>query len=265
MLAAMKKLGQPSQYLSAKLSTVNEVNDFAKWLWEYFPEHDDTCYQHNYNIPPVAEADLATTPPICLHVSALGFSKDCSLKPPPGSDLFMALIEQYLCDGFLSSGDPLFVVQSVNVTWEGLSTLWAPDKGQPVLQPFSVGYMKGMARMTTLFALLHYCWAQGIDIKTAHPKLYDSVLRIWVHHAEQASKVDEAIQTMKLSARGSIRKAVNVIQLAIMIQNLFAFGLTDFGLFIRKWNQSSARNFQILGKRALSLKLLFEYTPKDFR
>jgi hypothetical protein len=258
---AMRALGVgPTVYLSRL--DAGEVGAFAKWLWEYFPEQDDTCYHHDKRIPPVLAKDTAQTPPLCLHVSTLGMSKECSLKPPPGSDVFYSLADQYLCDGFLTSGEPLLVLQSTEV--EGSAALWDPSMaGGAALGTFTVCYLKGMARAASLLALLHYCWKNDKDIKTNHPALYDSVLRIWCHHLEQPTRVDEAILSMKLSARGSIRKAVNVIQTVVMIQNLYACGMTDFGAFVRKWNQSTTKSHQFLGRRALSLKLLFEQAPKD--
>ena len=117
--------------------------------------------------------------------------------------------------------------------------------------------------VSSLLSLLHFCWAEGLDIKAHHPELWGSVLRIWVNHVEHQSKIDEAIHTMKMSSRGSIRKAVNVIQTVVMIQNLYSHGLTDVGVFVRKWNQSCARASQIIGRKATSLKFLFEITPKD--
>ena len=160
----------------------------------------------------------------------------------------------------MTSSEPILVVQSVQVSDPAWKTFGLDPDPMP---SFSLGYVKGMARVTSLFAMLHYCWAEGFDIKACHPVLYASLLRIWAHHVEHANKIDEALHTMKMSSKGSIRKAVNVIQAAVMIQNLFAHGLSDFGMFVRKWNQSTARSFQISGKRATSLKYLFEQTPKD--
>ena len=75
--------------------------------------------------------------------------------------------------------------------------------------------------------------------------------------------MDEALENMKLSLRGSIRKIVNVIQLAMMIDNLTKkHGLQDFGVFIRKWNQGCSRTHEIDGEKAYALKLLFEVASR---
>jgi uncharacterized RDD family membrane protein YckC len=46
------------------------------------------------------------------------------------------------------------------------------------------------------------------------------------------------------------------------MQNLYTHGLTDFSVFVRKWNSMSARSDQIVGKRAMALKLIFESGTK---
>ena len=68
---------------------------------------------------------------------------------------------------------------------------------------------------------------------------------------------------MKLSARGSIRKKTNIIQVVVIVKNLYQHGLSDFTLFVREWNAMSAKVDHITGKRAMALKLLFESAPKE--
>ena len=54
----------------------------------------------------------------------------------------------------------------------------------------------------------------------------------------------------------------NVIQLVTILNGLFKHGLTDIGVFIRKWNQTSARTHLIVGKKAMAVKLLLDCAPK---
>ena len=83
-----------------------------------------------------------------------------------------------------------------------------------------------------------------------------------VHHIALGSKPDEALQNMKLSARGSIRKKTNIIQVVVMVKKLYQHGLHDFSVFVRRWNGMSAKVDHIAGKRAMALKLLFEVAPE---
>ena len=41
-----------------------------------------------------------------------------------------------------------------------------------------------------------------------------------VHHVSMGSWLAEALQNMKLSSRGSIRKKTNIIQTAVIVKNL---------------------------------------------
>ena len=84
-----------------------------------------------------------------------------------------------------------------------------------------------------------------------------------VHHVSMGSKIAEALQNMKLSARGSIRKKTNIIQTVMIVKNLFRHGLSDFQVIVWRWNATSAKHYHILGKRAMALKLLFESAPQE--
>ena len=122
--------------------------------------------------------------------------------------------------------------------------------------------MKGMARVTTVLAIIHRAWKLNLDLRVSHPQLYESILTIFVHHVEQATTLDEALHNMKLSARGSIRKKANIIKIVMMINKLQTFGLNDFTVFVRKWNGMAVRVDQIIGRRAVAMKLLLEQSPK---
>ena len=239
------------QYLE-KLSETDRIQ-FAQYLHDTFAEENDRAYHTDARIPPTTESEMGSVPPVLVRIFCLGFERDCSLKPPAGRTLFSQLIEQILLDGFVSSSEPVLVLQSRSA-----------DPKLPQfcgLATFSLGYLTGVARASSLLALLHVIFKSGIDLSTTHPTLHNSCCAIHVHHVEQPSKMHEALKNMKLSARGSIRKMTNVIEITVMVKNLYTHGLNDFALFVRMWNQMSGRAHQIIGKRALTLKLLFESAP----
>ena len=265
-LAEMEKIGKhhggPAQYLWNMMPSDEHKMQFAVWLWDMFPEQDEHLYHHEVRLPPTSETDIGQTPPLCVHVAALGFDAGSSLKPPPGRELFKGLMEHMLQDGFCTRTEPLLVLQSRTPdTLPKLKALWQTGD-EEVLPMFSLSYMKGFARVTSMFALLFWVWKHGIDLASEHRELYNSVCAVHVHHTEQASKIDEALKNMKLSSRGSLRKMTNVIQLVTILNGLFKHGLTDIGVFIRKWNQTSARTHLIVGKKAMAVKLLLDCAPK---
>lgn len=133
------------------------------------------------------------------------------------------------------------------------------------IQPFSIAYVKGMTRSCSILSLLFYLFRQKVEIISRLPVLYVSILKVFGHAKPLGNKIDEAFENMKLSLRGEIRKAVNLIQLAMMVHKLTEkYGLTDFPSFVRKWNTASSRAHQILGKKASALKMLFGVAPRVF-
>ena len=201
-------------------------------------------------------------PPFVVHVGKLGFDVACSLKPFPGNDVGNALVEQYTQDGFLTSGDPLLVLQPSELLTHMMEEEDS-DTRERQLAPFSLGYLKGMARAASLHALLMVAWLSTMDIKANNSKLFNSIQLIHCHFRPFATKLEEGLSNLKLSVRGSIRKMSNVVQLALMVEQLNKYGLRDFSVFVRRWNQMSGRSHQILGKKALALKYLFDLTDKE--
>lgn len=256
----MEMYGGPAQYLSEVLREACDGQLFLDWLKDTLPECDDTLYHHEAVLPHVTEAELASSTPICLHVSCLGFTANCSLKPCPGFDKCKTLMEEIVKDGFVTSSQPLFVLQhDVDCAPFDL-----PGHKPTELKPFGLAYLKGFARATTALMLLHRSKSLGFNSETEGLKpLFDSMARVWIQCLHQPSRVDEALQNMKLSARGSIRKANNTVECCFIIQNLMKCGLSDHSIFIKRWNQMSSRAFQIVGRKATALKLLFEHCPKD--
>lgn len=258
------RYGGPVQYLTAMLRDSASHVEFLDHLTTAYPESEEHLYTSCAKLPPVSDGDLGAVIPLCVHVAVLGFDVSCSLKPPPGHARTLGLAEQYVVDGFCSQGDPLLLVQSRSV--HDIVSVTAPwtsnDPTQDPITPFSVGYLKGMGRASVLLSMLHWCWKGDIDLRKDHPVLAKSVATIFVHHAQQSSRIEECLQNMKHSSRGSLRKMTNIIEVCFMIKGLLAFGLNDFASFVKRWNMMSVKSHQIVGKRAMALKLLFESAPK---
>ena len=175
----------PAQYLQANLKEPCDVVDFRNWLRNTFPEAEDTLYSADEKLPkvPAASQDYACQQPLCIHVSALGFTGDCTLKPPPGGEFCKCLLEEILMDGFQSASDPLLVLQHE----PDCAPLDLPcgDHGQ--LRAFSLAYVKGYTRAVTLLTALHRCKVLGLDGRTDEglKPLWNSVTKVFVHCVEQ--------------------------------------------------------------------------------
>ena len=269
-LSKMKSILQqypagPGSYLEDKMKTTAEKVRFAAWLVDTWPERADICYHHEQVVPSVLEDELAQSPPHAIHVSSFSWSDGCGVKPPPGRDLALNLMAMFVKDGFITSGDVILMAQplAVEKAADELSSLWGSESA---LKPFSLGYLKGRARLTSLLALLFSVFEEEVsleDMKSFCPKFFDSISVIWVQHMRQNSKEDEVLCNLKLSTRGSLRKAANLIQIAFMVRRLLASGGTDYTTFLRKYNQQSVAAHQLRGRKQTALKLLFESAPKE--
>ena len=105
---------------------------------ETFPEKDSAVYCYDSNLPATKHSE-----PIALHVSSFSYRTEAAVKPAPGRDLTLQLVDHYLADGFITSGEVLLVSQPTALKQAGER-----------LAPFTVGYVKGQARMLSLLGLL---------------------------------------------------------------------------------------------------------------
>ena len=266
--ASLKRYGGACQYLQHMLSNQTAGEGFLKYLANTFKEADDVLYSHDANLPVVSENEMASTLPLCVHIAALGFTEAASLKPPAGPDLGLKLVQQILAEGFQSASQPLIVIQQELDVCPvyALQAPWVEGSVNAAgyLKPFNLAYVKGHARSTSLLLLLHRSMVHGVDLQAALPDVHSSILKIYVHCYTRSSRLDEALQNCKLSARGSLRRPNNTIQMVMMIKKLNTVGgLADAATFIRRWNSMTSRCFQVLGRRAMALKLLFECTPTE--
>ena len=212
----------------------------------------------------MTEEMLAQTPPSAFHISAFAFDDRSSMKPGPGKDLALTLAEHFLKDGFLTSGEPILAQQKAIDPLHQVQKPWNQPAVGEGLHPFSVAFIKGRARITSLMALLYTMFDGGVTKIADHNRvLWESCPVIWAQHLIQHTKEEEVLTNLKLSLRGSLRKACNVIQIAHMVRKLLKDGAADYGSFVRKWNQQTVQSQQIKGRKATSLKLLFESAPQD--
>ena len=249
----LKQWGGPQRYLQHNLGEVAQREAFLAWLLETFPEKDSAVYCYDSNLPATKHSELAQALPIALHVSSFSYHTEAAVKPAPGRDLTLQLVDHYLADGFITSGEVLLVSQPTALKQAGER-----------LPPFTVGYVKGQARMLSLLGLLFVMHEKRITMEILAkdlPKFHDSVCLIWAQRVDEGSRTEEALLNMKLSLRGSLRKACNVVQICEMIRRLRSDGET-FAKFIQRWNSSSARAYQLAGRKSQSLKLLFENTSE---
>ena len=187
----VKEQGTVVKWLDVTLGCDKEKNlDFGMWLFHQFPPQDDLFYHWGSELPWVEnEQALGIAAPTVFGILAFAWAKGCSLKPSPGPKTFDALGDQILCDGFVTSGEPLLICQPrifmgpvpdhyaelqvrMHETWTASGRLMCVH---------SLGYIKGHARTQILFSILVWSWKNGVDLKVVHPKLWRSCCAIYAH------------------------------------------------------------------------------------
>ena len=143
----LKSNATPMQYLDTVLvkAGIHEQNKFINWLWTTFPECGYTRSHRSLQMPPVSEADMATHVPTVVHVSALGYIRACSFRPPPGKKKTLEIPEHILMDGLAIAQHPMRVVQPEQASSQGLDTPWMDATGDATgtLVVHSLGYLEG--------------------------------------------------------------------------------------------------------------------------
>ena len=94
-----------------------------------------------------------------------------------------------------------------------------------------------------------------------HPKLWASTSRIYAKLVVWTNLRDQIFHRNKIDARGSIRKAPNVISWTISLDKLRHAGDKDAGAIIKSWNTESSNHHQIVGAKAQALKNVLGLMP----
>ena len=259
----LQPFGGPAQYLQAKLAEPAEEAGFLHWLWSTFPLQDDKVYNLENPMPSAEEGQLGEQAPCKAHISMLGYSAMCTLKPMPSAHSARLLVQHLLMDGFVTGSQPL---QIKHITPENLLTPpWvAAANGLPI-HPFSLGYVKGMLRGSTILALLHMFWqdGQGLQLLEVFDKLKASCQAIYVHHIKHVSLQEEVFYNFRVSLRGAIRRPPNLLTWVGTLSQLKQKGYEDSAAVISRFNSGVAKNFQLVGSKATAIGNLMTLFPAD--
>ena len=254
--AALVRFHSPGAYLEHHMPDAITKKNFLDWQLSTFPMQDDVVYCFDAYLPPVEAAELGKAKPTVLHIAAFAWGDSSSIKPSPGEDTCNELLAWIEKDGFVTGSEPIRVAQpeACKVELGCAHPQWqcGPDR----LLKGSVGYLKGRARMETMIMVLHMCHAEGIELNNIHPQLFNSLLRIYVFFTPKSSKREEALENMAISCKGSIRKAPNIITISKISLTLKGLGDGDHGSFIKTWNERAPKKHQVVGQKAVGLKLV---------
>ena len=148
----------------------------------------------------------------------------------------------------LPPGDPLLIADAV----------W--NDGDP-RRYFWTGYVKGAARAATVLVLAKLIMESRADICETAPDLFYSLRA--VHCRRGLMSVDRAsvaLENAKLSARGAIRRAHDVITWLGKLYLLKQTGL-DPAAVLKRWNAMATKESQVTGNKRTCCLMLLENAP----
>ena len=108
--------------------------------------------------------------------------------------------------------------------------------------------------MLARLLILNHTPQDGCSLQQYHPTLWASGRRIYAQLVVWDNLREQVFHRHKIDARGSIRKAPNVISLTIPLDKLRHSGDKDAGAIIRAWNNEASRQQQLVGGKAQALK-----------
>ena len=111
--------------------------------------------------------------------------------------------------------------------------------------------------------ILNHTPQDGCSLERYHPKLWASTRRIYAKLVVWNNLRDQIFHRNKIDARGSIRKAPNVITWALSLHKLRLAGDNDAGAIIREWNNTASRQQQLGGGKAQALKNVLDMMPQE--
>ena len=107
------------------------------------------------------------------------------------------------------------------------------------------------------------CFQDGADLDKYQPKLGGSARRINVQFLKFNTLREQVFHRNKIDARGSIRKAPNVISWTLALAKLRAAGDKDAGAVIKAWNAEASKQQQLTGGKVQAFKNVINLMPMD--
>jgi hypothetical protein len=166
--SAVKQHGGPMQFLMHRYPNTQTKEQYAKRLWQEFPPLDSHPPHLGWPVPSVAETERTANSEVVLHLAQFDFSPAATMKGPPGLRTATLLADDILTSGLITVGDPVLVVCPLSETSGTVPSPWpAHDAGKPTSEAFSMGYIKGAARICTLHVLVTLCLDDNLPLVQA--------------------------------------------------------------------------------------------------
>ena len=212
--------------------------EFVDELKANFPPRPDLTYLSGTSL---------SQSPMTLSLWQLGWGLSCTSKPATFKITARRLVDEYLCNSFLTEAEPLLLYQGP----EPGAAVDAND--QPV---FFTHYVKGAARATSVLFLAHVLVHHlKADVASLSPQLHQSMTVISATRSVATDAASIAIENAKLSARGDIRKGHDTITWLSKLSLLKQLSPTEV---LRRWNEAATRKSALPGQKRTAILQLLE-------
>ena len=120
-----------------------------------------------------SEAELSMHRPMKMHPTMFAWSTRSSVKGDPESATCVKLCEHIVQDGFLTSGEELWVapMQGLEPEFHTLKSAFRNSSHESSIAPFSIGYLKGSARMNTLLVIMTFFIDDHVPVREVQQHL----------------------------------------------------------------------------------------------
>ena len=129
------------------------------------------------------------------------------------------------------------------------------DRG--TMPAFGCGHHKSAARTSTLHLIVSLFLQDRVDLKACHPELHDSFLSLQCANLAFNTDREQVFHNFQVSARGSIRKAPNVISWVVTLKRMSKRGDSDTPAIVNDWNQKSSKAHKLVGAKAQAVKNVY--------
>ena len=119
--------------------------------------------------------------------------------------------------------------------------------------------------MPARLRILKHTPQDGCSLQQYHPVLWASAKHISAQLVVWDNLRSQIFHRNKIDARGSIRKAPNVISRFTSLEKLRKAGDKDAGVIINQWNSESSKHHQIVGPRLSRSKCAWPDASKYLR
>ena len=235
--------GGPVQWLQATFNTVEKEQKFKEYLLSQFPWLDCVEYADPFFLGKKEKS--------FVHITMLSYHPDRSTKGLPFRSVCRDLAEEFLTHGFLTEVEPLL--------------LWTTASDRSWIQTnFTVRYVKGMARSSTLLMVLAMMQAEQVDIPALFQEFFHSINMIHVVFENHCDMASVAIANAHHSNRGSIRAPHDIMTWVMKLRLLErADGHNNPSAILERFNANATSKGKVGGNKRMSALALLQTACKN--